>query len=295
METKISDGFYTALGTPLDSHGNLLKHSFVKHVKDQIEHNASGLLVMGSMGNEACIKQSEYPVVTKTAVEAANSKCPIFVGAMDNSVARVCDRITSLVGLKIDGVVVTTPFYYLTTQEELKIYFTKIAACSPFPVYLYDLPTVTKVKINIDTIEYLMDNKKIKGIKTGDIVTARMLMRSEKKRNDFNIFFSGLDIFDIAYKYGLTMNLDGMFSCTHPIANKMYNLFANSDYSSGAECLDKILALRNLFIKVGVMRGFSYAMNLLGYEGNFAFDYSVEGKEDEFVNIKDFMKECELI
>ena len=119
METKISDGFYTALGTPLDSHGNLLKQSFINHIKDQIEYNASGLLVMGSMGNEACIKQSEYPVVAKTAVEAANSKCPIFVGAMDNSVARVCDRLASLAGLKIDGVV-KIQFYYLTTQEELK-------------------------------------------------------------------------------------------------------------------------------------------------------------------------------
>ena len=295
MANNMKEGFYTALGTPLDSYGNLVKHSMARHVNDQVEYNASGLLVMGSMGLEAYIRQSEYPVVAKTAVEAARGRCPVFVGAMDNSVARVEERIKSLEGLKIDGVVLTTPFYSIASQEELKSYFTKVAAISPFPVYLYDLPAITKVKINADTVEYLMDNDNIRGIKTGDIFTARVLMRSEKKKDNFGILFSGLDIFDIAYKCGIKMNLDGMFGCTHPIADKMYRLMAQGDYGGGAECLDRILALRNMFIKVGVMRGFTYAMNLMGYEGRFCPDYSIEGKEEEFACIREFMEECELI
>ncbi|NSW90842.1 MAG: dihydrodipicolinate synthase family protein [Firmicutes bacterium] len=295
MANKVKDGFYTALGTPVDLYGNLVQSSMEKHVKDQVEYNASGLLVMGSMGLEPYIKQSEYAKVAKVAVEAAKGRCPVFVGAMDNSVARVEERIKSLQGLKIDGVVLTTPFYMGTSQEELKSYFTKIAAISPFPVYLYDLPSITKVKINADTVEYLMDNDNIKGIKTGDIFTARVLMRSEKKKDDFSILFSGLDIFDVAYKYGIKMNLDGMFSCTHPIADKMYRLMEQGDYRGGAACLDQILTLRNLFIKVGVMRGFSYAMNLMGYEGYFCPDYTIEGKEEEFACIKEFLKEHGLI
>jgi len=247
------------------------------------------------MGIEPYIKQSEYSVVAKTAVEAARGRCPVFVGAMDNSVARVEERIKSLEGLKIEGIVLTTPFYFPAGQEELKSYFTRIAAISPFPVYLYDLPGTTKVKITVNTVEYLMDNSNIKGIKTADIYTARALMRSAKKRDDFSILFSGLDIFDIAYKYGIKMNLDGMFSCMHPIADKMYKLMAEGDFTSAAECLDTIIALRDMFIKVGVMRGFTYVMNLLGYEGYFGPDYLIEGKEGEFEQIKEFIKECKLI
>jgi len=286
----MKNGFYTALGTPVDAHGNLMEASMKKHVIDQIEYNAAGLLVMGSMGLEPYIKQSEYAKVAKVAVEAAKGKCSVFVGAMDNSVARVEERIKSLEGLKIDGVVLTTPFYMACTQEELKSYFTKIASISPFPVYLYDLPVTTKVKISTDTAEYLMDNDNIKGIKTGDIVTAKVLSRSTKKRNDFSVLFSGLDIFDVAYKYGIKMNLDGMFSCTHPIADKMYKQLESGDYCGGSNSLDEILTLRNLFIKVGVMRGFSYAMNLMGYEGFFCPDYTIEGKEEEFACIKEFLK-----
>ena len=50
---RLKDGFYTALGTPLDKDGNLVKESLTKHIKQQMEAGASGLLLMGSMGIEA--------------------------------------------------------------------------------------------------------------------------------------------------------------------------------------------------------------------------------------------------
>src|SRR5450756_662754 len=116
-----------------------------------------------------------------------------------------------------------------------------------------------------------LDN--IKGIKTGNIATARELLRSEKKKDNFSVIFSGLDVFDIAYHYGINMNLDGMFSCTPFTTGKMYRCLENGDISQAGRLLDQILALRNEFIQIGVFSGFTYAMNLLGYEGIFAPDY----------------------
>jgi len=294
----MQSGFYTALGTPMDQFGNLVSNSLIKHIEDQISAGASGLLIMGSMGMEPCIKESEYPNIAKTGAKAVNGKCPVFVGAMDNSLHRVKERIKSLDGLKIDGVVITTPFYYTSTQDELIEFFKEIAYFSPFPVYLYDLAVVTKVKINPETVEALMSIDNIKGIKTGDIVTARRLLHSTAKRDDFAIMFSGLDIFDVAYKYGISMNLDGMFSCTVPIASKMYDSLKENNYEAAAKCLDQILLLRGEFIKVGVFRGFSYAMNLLGYEGIFVPDYVQKANElydCKFEQIKECMKSLRLL
>ena len=49
----MNNGFFTALGTPLDEFGNLEEKSFIKHVEDQVEAGASGILIMGSMGNQS--------------------------------------------------------------------------------------------------------------------------------------------------------------------------------------------------------------------------------------------------
>ncbi|RCX09342.1 dihydrodipicolinate synthase/N-acetylneuraminate lyase [Anaerobacterium chartisolvens] len=282
-------GFYPALGTPVDEMGNFISESFKRQIEDQISQGAAGLLVMGSMGIEPYIRQSEYSKIAASAVEAAAGRCPVLVGVMDNSISRVNDRIALLKGLKIDGVVATTPFYYLSGQEELKGFFEKIALSSPYPLYLYDLPAVTKTKISADTARYLMKLDNIKGIKTGDLVLARELMRCQEKREDFSVIFSGLDVFDAAYSYGIKMNLDGMFSCTPAAAGKMYRCLEKGDMEQAAKHLDSILALRNCMAEVGIFSGFTYAMNILGYEGIFSPDYMYRYDESNFDKVRKCM------
>ncbi|NJD04684.1 MAG: dihydrodipicolinate synthase family protein [Ruminiclostridium sp.] len=291
----MKEGFYTALGTPLDESGNLIPSSFEKHITDQIEAGASGLLVMGGMGIGAYVKNREYSKVAKASTGAAKKKCPVLIGVIDNSAARIFEKIDSLKGLDIDGIVATTPFYYSVDQEELKNFFKIISDYSPFPLYLYDLPAITKVKINPSTVENLISAGSIKGIKTGDMLTAKLLMQSTEKKDDFSIIFSGSDLFDIAYKYGLKMHIDGMFSCTAPVTAKMYRCMANGNYGEAGKCYNNILRLRDTFVEVGVFGGFSYAMNLLGYEGMFYPDYSLKLKVNECEKVKECMKKCGLL
>lgn len=288
-------GFYPALGTPFNEQGNFIKGSFQKQVEDQITAGAAGLLVMGSMGIEPYIKNSEYTKVASAATEVVKGRCPVLVGVMDNSICRIQDKIESLKGMKIDGVVATTPYYYGASQDEIKRFFTKIAETSPFPLYLYDLAVVTKTKISVETAEYLMKIDNIKGIKTGDIVTAKELTRSENKKDDFSVIFSGLDVFDVAYNYGIKMNLDGMFSCTPDTTGKMYKCLEQGDLKQAGKLLNDILTLRNEFVSVGVFSGFTYAMNLLGYEGIFAPDYIYQYDEKNFEKIRNCMKKCGMI
>lgn len=288
-------GFYPALGTPLDDMGYLVPESMEKQIQDQIAEGAAGLLVMGSMGIEPYIKHSEYRNVAARSVDAAEGKCPVLVGVMDNSISRVVERIESLKGLKIDGIVATTPYYYASSPAEIKNYFESIAKKSPFPLYLYDLPVVTKVKITTDVAEYLMSVDNIKGIKTGDIVTAKELIRSDKLRNDFDIMFSGLDVFDTAYKYGINKNLDGMFSCTPATTGKMYRALETGDFELAGKLLDDILKLRNTLVGVGVFSGFTYAMNILGYKGIFSPDYMYRNNPEDFNKVRECMEKLNII
>lgn len=269
----LMDGFYTALGTPVDESGNVIENSLVKHIRDQIDAGASGLLLMGSMGMEACIKESEYGRITEIAVRAVNGQCPLFVGAMDNSVWRVKEKLAAIGDLKIDGIVITTPYYFMSPQKELTAYFKAVAAASKFPVYLYDLPGVTKIKITMETVLSLIDDSRFAGIKSGDIVLDRELTLRPDIREDFAVLFSNLDIFDAAYKFGIRKNLDGMFACTPINAHKCYDSFGKGDFVVGAKYLNNIISLRNIFAEYGIFPSFTAAMNLLDYEGCFGPDY----------------------
>ncbi len=294
----IREGYYTALGTPLDQEGRLLASSFAKQVDDQIYFDASGLLVMGSMGLGVYVRQQEYVRVAQTAVDAAKGRCTVFVGATDTSIGRVRDRIDALQGLAIDGVVLTAPYYQTFTNTELVTFFSQIARASSFPIYLYDLPVAARNKITQETMQALQAEGNIKGIKTADLDLSHWLqdqVRQQAFAADFQVLYSGLDTFDQAYQSGVTRNLDGMFACTGPLSERLYTQLAAGAFADASGTLKDILMLRNQFAEEVILPSFTHAMNLLGYEGFFHQDFYASPSAAQQEKIKAVMTKIGLL
>ncbi len=269
----MNKGFVPALGTPLDKDGNLVVESYKKQIEDQIQAGAVGILCMGSMGQQAFIRQEVCPQVAKAAVEAAAGRVPVFVGAMDCSIGRAKARMAAMEDLDIAGFVFTAPYYAPASAPQMLQYFKSIAAATKHQILLYDLPSVTQSKITYDMVlELIRDVPNLAGIKSADTQMFRKLTLNPDVSDDFIMVYSGLDTFDVAYKWGIDKCLDGMLTCTPTNTGKMFAAMAASDYETGAQCLNNIVWLRDLFISCTLWPAYSYTMNLLGYEGNFAPD-----------------------
>lgn len=267
-------GFVPALGTPLDEKGNLCAESLKKQINDQIEAGAVGLLCMGSMGMQAAIRQEAYPEVAKVAVEAADGRVPVFVGAMDTSIARAKERMAAMENLDIAGFVFTAPYYSACSRDQMMRFFRSVACATSHNILLYDLPSVTQSKITYDMVlELLRDVPNFAGIKSADLQMFRKLTLNPDVPKDFIMVYSGLDTFDIAYKWGVDKCLDGMCSCTPANTGKMFRAMERGDYQTAAECLNNIVALRDAFIDWDLWPAYSATMNLLGYEGRHCPDY----------------------
>ncbi len=267
-------GFVPALGTPLDKNGNLCVESFKKQIDDQIKAGAAGILAMGSMGKQAFLKADVYPKVAEAAVEAAAGRVPVFVGAMDNSIARAKDRMAAMEHLDIDGFVFTTPYYHPCTPAQIINFYKGVAAATNKKILMYDLAVVTQSKITYDIVlQLIKEVPNLAGIKSADTVMFRKLKLNPDVPKDFIMVYSGLDTFDIAYKWGIDACLDGMLSCTPYNTGKLFEVMAAGDWDAAAKYLDKITALRDFFVVHDLWPSFSTAMNLLGYEGDFSPDY----------------------
>ncbi len=276
----LREGFYTALGTPVDQSGAIVEASLVKQLECQIENGASGALLLGSMGMQPAIASAECVRAAKIASRAAEGKMPLFVGVMDNSVARVRERTEALKGLKLTGVVMTAPYYFVTDNASLTRFFTAVADTSPYPVYLYDLPGVTKHKLTYPMVCELAKHKNILGIKTADThMLLRLIMEGSVKK-EFTALYSGLDTMDIGFKHGLTRYLDGMFAATPRCAHAMQTCVAANDLTGAAAQLQKILSLRDTMAKIDIFPAFTAAMNLLGFAGRFSPDYHAPVSEE---------------
>ena len=280
--------FYTALGTPLTEEGRVIEKTLKAHIDQQIEAGASGLLLMGSMGKEAYIMNSEYGRIVNAAADAVNGRVPLFVGAMDNSIARVMEKIGSIgEGKKIDGIVLTVPFYAVPKEADAIYWFNTMADRSPYPIYLYDLPGVTQFKISMKVIDAVVDHKNIKGLKSANWELIKAIGRKHPNA-DFECLYSGLDNFDHADMLGIHKHLDGMFCCTPKNARAMYECMNGGDLVGARRHLDNILLLRDTMIANNLNRCFTITMNLLGFEGNFHADSSApvaDGVKDVIADV----------
>ena len=278
-------GFIPALGTPLDKEGNFLAESYKKQIEDQIQAGAVGILCMGSMGQQAYLTQEICPDVAKAAVDAVAGRVPVFVGAMDCSIRRAKERMDSMKHLAIDGFVFTTPYYNPCSRDQMMNYFKGVAAATNKPILLYDLAVVTQAKITYDMVlELIREVPNLVGIKSADTLMFRKLKLNPDVPEDFIMVYSGLDMFDIAYKWGIDNCLDGMMTATPTNSKKLFAAMAEGDYETAAKALDNIVAFRDFFVAHDLWPTYSKAMNLLGYEGDYGPDYVSplkEGYEEE--------------
>ena len=285
-------GFVPALGTPLDQNGNLIADSLRKQIEAQIEAGAVGLLCMGSMGQEAFLRTDVYAEVAAVAVDAAKGRVPVFVGAMDTSIGRAAERMAAIEHLDIAGFVFTAPFYAPTPGPHMLNYFKGVAAKTKKSILLYDLPVVTQSKITYDMVlQMIREIPNLAGIKSADTQMFRKMKLNPEVPDDFIMVYSGLDTFDIAYKWGIDNCLDGMLTCTPANTGKMFAAMAEGDYDTAAVCLSNIVALRDLFVACDLWPAYSYTMGLLGYPGKYGPDYTPEFNNDHADKIIAMMRQ----
>lgn len=286
----MKNGFYTALGTPLTDDGKIIEAALVKHIDQQIDAGAVGLLLMGSMGIEASVPHSEYKKTVDVAIEATKGRVPLFVGAMDNSIARVKERIDMIgAGKKIDGIVVTVPFYAVPRDVDAVRFFTEIANYSPYPIYIYDLPGVTQFRVSMGVIDAIIGHENVKGMKSANWELIKAIERKYPTA-DFECLYSGLDSFDHANVLGIKKNLDGMFCCTPKNGKAMYECAEKGDVAGMRRHLDNILLMRDTMLSNGLMMCFTYCMNILGIDGNFHQDYTAQAAEGAIEVMRETLK-----
>lgn len=283
-------GFVPAVSTPLDKNGNLCVDSYKKQIEDQICAGAIAILSMGSMGQQAFIRPNVCVDVAKAAVEAAAGRVPVYVGVMDCSIGKATERMKAMEHLDVAGFVFTAPYYHSCTRAHMMKYFKGVAEAAKKPILLYDLPSVTQSKITYDMVlELLKDVPNLAGIKSNDTAMFRKLKLNPDVPDDFLMVYSGLDTFDIAYKWGIDKCLDGMPACTPVNTGRMFAAMADGDYDTAAKCLNNILELRDFFAANELWACFSTAMNMLGYEGNHAPDYIPNINESVIPKIRDML------
>ena len=148
-------------------------------VKNQIENGIEYIVVLGTTGESATLSSSEKELVKKTIIEANNGKLPLVLGIGGNNTAALVNEFISTDLEAFDAILSVSPYYNKPSQEGIYQHYKALAAVSPKPIILYNVPGRTASNILPETVKRLAtDFKNIIGVKeaAGDIVQAMKLI-----------------------------------------------------------------------------------------------------------------------
>ncbi len=165
MHTNFLKGSWVALITPFSEDGKIDFNAFEKLVSMQVAANTDGILICGTTGESVTLNFEEKKALMLETKRLTGGRVPLMFGTGGNDTRAVVELTARAAELGADAVLVVTPYYNKPPQEGLKAHYRAVAAATPLPMVLYNVPGRTGCNLLPDTVVDLASVKNIVAVK----------------------------------------------------------------------------------------------------------------------------------
>lgn len=157
-------GVLTAMATPFTESGALDIDGVVTLARWLVDHGNDGLVVTGTTGESPTLSDDEKVTVWRAVREAVT--VPVVAGATSNDTAHSIELVRAATEAGVDGILAVAPYYNRPPQSGMEGHFRALAAATPLPLLIYDIPIRTGRKVTTETLLRLArDVPNIVGVK----------------------------------------------------------------------------------------------------------------------------------
>lgn len=269
MKAEMIKGTGVALVTPFHNYGTIDFTSLGKLVQHVIDGGADYLVALGTTSEAPVLSTDEKNAVLNHILESNQGKLPVIVGVGGNNTQCIVDSLKLKNFEGISGILSVAPYYNKPNQKGLYYHFKSIAAASPVPVILYNVPGRTSTNITAETaLRLAHDFENINGIKeaSGDL---GQIMEIIKNRPDGFSVLSGDDVLTFPM---MALGADGVISV---VANafpkqfsKMVKLSLEGKYNEARDLHYDLLEIMEALFEDGNPAGIKAALDSMGILSN---------------------------
>jgi dihydrodipicolinate synthase/N-acetylneuraminate lyase len=238
-------GIIPPLATPLLENDRLDHAGLERLIEHVLAGGVHGLFVLGSTGEAPGLSCRLRRELIERTCEHVKGRVPILVGVTDPSFVEAVETAEFAADAGAAGVVHAGPYYFPIAQPELATTFENLAAALPLPLFLYNMPSHTKVNIEPDTVRRLLEVPNIHGIKdsSGQMVAFRKLVQIAKARPDFSVLIGPEELLAEAIFLGAHGGVTGGANLDPALYVKLYDAARNGDLALARELSAKILRI----------------------------------------------------
>jgi 4-hydroxy-tetrahydrodipicolinate synthase len=183
---------FPAVTTQMRRDQSLDLEATARHIEVLIASGVSGLVMLGSLGENAALEADEKRRVVATAIEAAAGRVPVLSGVVETSTAAACRYARDMERLGADGLMLLPAMIYRADARETLAHYRKVAGSTGLPIICYNNPLAYSVDITPAMFAELADVANFVAIKesSGDVRRITDLVNAV---GDRYILFCGVD------------------------------------------------------------------------------------------------------
>lgn len=188
-------GIIPVLITPLTLDEKVDEKGLRKLVRHVLKQKVNAVVVCGSMGEFPALTPKERIKAISIVKEEIGEDILLIAGTGDTSLKKSINNSHDAQEAGADIALVVPPFYFPIPQKDIILFYKELTAEIDLPVLIYNIPSCTKIHINLDVIKEISNEKKIIGIKdsSGDIIFFEHLILQAREMDNFYVLM-GIDI-----------------------------------------------------------------------------------------------------
>ncbi|AJD52775.1 4-hydroxy-tetrahydrodipicolinate synthase [Thalassospira xiamenensis M-5 = DSM 17429] len=185
-------GVFPAVATQMNEDGSIDFDMTAHQIEALIKAGVDGLVMLGSVGENAALEPEEKIAVLKLAVEVTNGRIPVLSGVAENSTQAAIRYVQKCEELGADGLMLLPGMIYTADPRENIKHFRSVAAKTKLPIMIYNNPGAYRIDIKPEEFNQLADVKNLVAIKesSGD---PRRITDIYNACGDRFVLFCGMD------------------------------------------------------------------------------------------------------
>lgn len=160
-------GVWVPLITPFDAADAVDGVAIERLCHRAIDAGAAGIVALGTTGESSALTDAERRLVVETVSAVCRDRgSRVIVGTGSNNTAHTIEVTEALAGIPaVVGALVVVPYYVRPSEAGIVAHFRAVAAASPVPLVLYNIPARTGRGLGAESLLDLAGSANIAGVK----------------------------------------------------------------------------------------------------------------------------------
>ncbi|MCA9039687.1 MAG: dihydrodipicolinate synthase family protein [Planctomycetaceae bacterium] len=250
---KPLSGIIPPMITPLADRDTVDVEGLERLVEHILAGGVHGLFVLGTTGEAPSLSYQLRQEVLERTCKLVNGRVPVIVGITDTSYVESVNLAEFAADCGADACVLAGPYYFPAGQPELLEYVSHIAGELPLPLYLYNMPSLTKVTFDPNMVKQALDIPNVIGLKdsSGNMIYLHEIIQICKDRPDFTLLVGPEQLLAESVLLGGHGGINGGANLAPKLYVDLYNAAKAEDMVTVRKLHDQVMQLAMSIYTVG--------------------------------------------